>query len=185
MYNVYSLCMSLAFSNVKRTFNLTIANDLIHCRIYTPMESLSSGVCSLSSWSSLSLPLLLSLSDPVTGKTIINEGSTSYYLLNVLLKISVFILQLNIFLSCLFSVLEEYVLSFFYLFWFFSQQLIFFLSLFCAMFFCVPEFDPESPLLDAPLPWWSWCSGSGLSGDSSSSSCSGSGDEGAWDFLAA
>lgn len=85
--------MSLAFSNVKRTFNLTIANDLIHCRIYAPMESLSSGVCSLSSWSSLSLPLLLSLSDPVTGKTIINEGSTSYYPLNVLLKISVFILQ--------------------------------------------------------------------------------------------
>lgn len=85
--------MSSAFSNVKRTFNLTVANDLIHCRIYAPMESLSSGVCSLSSWSSLSLPLLLSLSDPVTGKTIINEGSTSYYPLNVLLKISVFILQ--------------------------------------------------------------------------------------------
>lgn len=185
MYNVYSLCMSLAFSNVKRTFNLTIANDLIHCRIYAPMESLSSGVCSLSSWSSLSLPLLLSLSDPVTGKTIINEGSTSYYPLNVLLKISVFILQFEYLFKLFVFSSRRICFNFVYLFWFFSQQLIFFLSLFCAMFFCIPEFDPESPLLDAPLPWWSWCSGSGLSGDSSSSSCSGSGDEGAWDFLAA
>lgn len=125
MYNVYSLCMSLAFSNVKRTFNLTIANDLIHCRIYAPMESLSSGVCSLSSWSSLSLPLLLSLSDPVTGKTIINEGSTSYYPLNVLLKISVFNLQF------------EYL---FKLFVFSSRRICFKFFLFILIFLATIDF---------------------------------------------
>lgn len=141
MYNVYSLCMSSAFSNVKRTFNLTIANDLIHCRIYTPMESLSSGVCSLSSWSSLSLPLLLSLSDPVTGKTIINEGSTSYYPLNVLLKISVFILQF------------EYL---FKLFVFSSRRICFKFFLFILIFLATIDFLFVPVLCNVFLYTWVW-----------------------------
>lgn len=102
--------------------NLTVANDLIHCRIYTPMESLSSGVCSLSSWSSLSLPLLLSLSDPVTGKTIINEGSTSYYPLNVLLKISVFILQFEYLFKLFVFSSRRICFKFFFIYFDFSNN---------------------------------------------------------------
>lgn len=121
--------------------NLTVANDLIHCRIYTPMESLSSGVCSLSSWSSLSLPLLLSLSDPVTGKTIINEGSTSYYPLNVLLKISVFILQF------------EYL---FKLFVFSSGRICFKFFLFILIFLTTIDFLFVPVLCNVFLCTWVW-----------------------------
>lgn len=91
MYYVYLLCMFLVFLNVKRIFNLIIVNDIIYCRIYVFMEFLFFGVCFFFLWLLFLFLLLLLLFDFVIGKIIINEGFISYYLLNVLLKIFVFI----------------------------------------------------------------------------------------------